>query len=380
MAAENNWVVVAAAGNGNGINSPAAGYNVISVGAAACPSMELGLFDYVSRPDAADSSIGPTANHRCKPDIIAPGIFAGPTANGESILISKPCSSFAVPYVSGAAGMLIDAARKNELENGDDARLIKSILMTGANKLIGWHKGLCNGDDDALVPLDYQQGAGLVDVSRSLDILLAGQYGSNQINSTTGWDINTIEADNNIKEYLYSFDEMLLPEQNFTATLCWNKHFYEDASTRGNILILTLWAVDEDGNLEKPLDISFSIRDNLQHIYFKNDSESRQIALTVTILGDIDAASETYVLSYHAGYSDFIGDELIGDVNSDGMVNAMDYVQILNATSNENYSNSGKEKNFYRYDLNFDCTVDREDLQIVIEKFGQQGIWLSPQN
>ncbi|MBI9016275.1 MAG: S8 family serine peptidase [Phycisphaerae bacterium] len=386
LAERENIVIVAAAGNGDAINRPSSSYNVISVGAADCPSFKYNLIDYVTKPNKNDSSLGPVDNHRCKPDIIAPGVFVGPTANNETLLLKKPCSSFAVPYVSGAAGMLIDSARKNLIAGGDDAKLVKSLLLSGANKLTGWHKGLCNGNDDTFIPLDYQQGAGLLDVSRALDILHAGKYKPDGLNEPIGWDIDTLYLDRKQGKFEknYIFDTPLQLGQNFTATLCWNKHFTDDRSHQeiaGTILMLTLWAVNDQGIMDKsaPLDVSLSINDNLQHIYYHNEIQDQKVSLTVTVLdGDaVNVGQENFALSYIADYNEFTGDQLSGDVNNDGIVNIIDYAEVFSAIDNPDFANCASEKFFYQYDLNFDCTVDHNDLQIIFDNFTKTSPWIN---
>jgi len=83
---------------------------------------------------------------------------------------------------------MMDAARKKGIRHGDDARLIKALLLNGADKLAGWHKGNCGPDDDHQSPLDSQQGAGLLNVWNSYRQFDGGQHEEDRMRGNVGWD------------------------------------------------------------------------------------------------------------------------------------------------------------------------------------------------
>ncbi len=71
--------------------------------------------------------------------------------------------------------------------------VLKAILMSSATKLPYWHKGRLTTDDDHEVPLDYVQGAGVVNAARAYQLLTAGRGQPGDV-AKAGWDLNQIEA------------------------------------------------------------------------------------------------------------------------------------------------------------------------------------------
>jgi len=142
--------VVASVGNGANASDPplypGAGSNVIGVGVVSSvktgdPATDLMHFA-LAYPD--QSTLGPTADSRCKPDIVAPGNFiVAATADDRSYTTSGDWSSFATPVVAGVVGLLVQTARMDETlspvlsPNGGNCA-VKAILMSSATKLPFW--------------------------------------------------------------------------------------------------------------------------------------------------------------------------------------------------------------------------------------------------
>jgi hypothetical protein len=144
---------------------------------------------------------------------------------------------------------------------------MKSILMTSAKKLPGWHKGLPDVNDDYEYPLDFKQGAGQLDGLAAYRLLTSGSARDGDVN-TAGWDVGVIEP-NYVIEKVYRFKTA--SAGRLTATLVWNRA-YENRYPFGlrinlwSDLLLQLWAVDARGRYELA-DYSDSPVDNVEHLY-----------------------------------------------------------------------------------------------------------------
>lgn len=265
------FLVVAAIGNGTEAYDlplyPAAGANVLAVGVADSNGT---LFSF-GAPDANHSTMGPTLDGRCKPDIIAPGNCLV-AASDNTYNASGDFSSFAAPVVTGVASMLIQKAKSDPnlqiAASGFSGNcVLKSILMTSAKKFPGWHKGFDDVSDDYEYPLDFKQGAGMVDAFSAYNLLISGLQRDGDVNNT-GWDLNMIEAENTI-EKVYSF-QTGSEEKVLTATLVWNRVYEERYPFNLNLnlwkdLQLVLRKIDSN-NETIIADMSDSPVDNIEHI------------------------------------------------------------------------------------------------------------------
>ena len=111
-----------------------------------------------------------------------------PTDNGAFQTIGG--TSFASPTVAGAVALLQDVGLAQPLPMSIHPTVMKAVLLTGARKLEGWSnsgqpgKPQDNRDgpdvDSGLVdamtdqPLDFAQGAGVLDIKRSYEIYFGG--------------------------------------------------------------------------------------------------------------------------------------------------------------------------------------------------------------
>ncbi len=148
---------------------------------------------------------------RCKPDIVAP----------------LPVVSSATAIISSYATMLLDevhlraGAGEDNFAKGVKPVVIKSILQTGANKLAGWTRGdPTTADDDETSPLDWQQGAGQVDIDHSELILSTGEQPSGWVN-WLGWTYEEGIAPGDSRLYAFILD--MDTARRFAATLNWNR-------------------------------------------------------------------------------------------------------------------------------------------------------------
>lgn len=216
-------------------------YNGITVGVSSGPSSH--------GPTSFQETNGVTAG-RCKPDIVAP----------------MPVTSAAVPLISSYAALLLDevhqrtAAGQANFVQGVKPAVIKSILQTGANKLPGWAA-------TETTPLDFQQGAGQVDIDHSELILSAGCELPGWI-SSIGWTYEENVAPADTRLYYFILNESTA--KRFAATLNWHRKITSTGVTRtvdiASLAHLQLEFYTFANGSFSLLQASRSPIDNLQHI------------------------------------------------------------------------------------------------------------------
>ncbi len=384
-------VVVASIGNGaevqNPVFYPGAGSNVIGVGVvdsvnAADPAINLANFA-LACPE--HSSSGPTANGRCKPDIVAPG-------NCLAAQVDEPnryepvgnWSSFSTPVVAGAVGLLVQKAKQDPQlnsavsPNGGNC-VIKAILLNSATKLPYWHKGRLQTDDDHAVPLDYMQGAGMLNAVGAYNHLVAGPNKPGSI-PTTGWDLNLLDK-RQTSENAYRITLQEPAEKFITATVVWNRHYatkypFEATPNKDSNLRLELWAGDPDNSRNGYLlDYSDSSVDNVEHIHAAADPGYRSYTIIISF-SDIEnqqesALSQRYGVAWNVSDRQGTDSILWYDLNADGIVNESDYVIMLN-----NLVSSGKSPESYLLgDVKPDGLIDARDLEVLLEHNNRQADW-----
>jgi len=382
MVEKSGIVVVAGIGNGSiaydPVLYPAAAANVLGVGVVSSvktKDVHAQLANF-TLPVPEYSSKGPTADGRCKPDIVAPGnCLVAEANNPNGYEITGSFSSLATPVVAGTIGLLIQKAKEDPnliaaVTGPGGNCVIKAILMNSARKLPYWHKGGLGKADDHDVPLDYVQGAGILDAVRAYEHLVAGPMLPGRV-ASEGWDRNEIdETQNSQRIYMFSLAE---PADKFiTATLVWNRHFedkypFEAASARGNNLRLELWAIDTNNpQNDYLLDYSDSRVDNVEHIYFAADANYSEYELIVSFSDDgrddgIDRL-ESYALAWKVGKGLDTESILWYDLNFDGIVNDADIGIMLN-----NFTESLKGSQGYMLgDINMDGQINFKDLQLLM--------------
>ncbi len=271
----NQVLFISAANNGGAVSPPGTAYN--SIGVAA-----YGVGSY--------SSVGPTLdNGRCKPDITAPAGF----------------TSFSTPVVSGAAALLMQAARRgdggSDTNSAFDMRTIKALLLNGAVKPADW---AANNSS----PLDPRYGAGVANVFNAYEQLAGGKQNfraanvlavggahppvnvTNSIPVLSGWDFNTNSTsatNDTVNHYFFN-----VPNGIATATLVWNRQSGADDI---NDLDLFLFNA-ANSNL---VACSTSRVDNVEHIFLPRLAAGRY-DLQVLKNGGTNVVSdaETYALAW----------------------------------------------------------------------------------
>ncbi len=388
LAEKNGLIVFAGAGNGSNVSDPvlypAAGANVIGVGVVASLQSDL-LIDTLERftlPSAEHSSAGPTADRRCKPDIVAPGNCLVPSADSTTgYEVSGDWTSFATPVVAGTTALLVQKAKSDPLlsaavsPKGGNC-VIKAILMNSAAKLPYWHKGKPGKDDDHEAVLDYLQGAGMLDAPAAYEQLTAGRQEPGEVR-LAGWDNNTIDKEPE-RQHVYVVDVASPQDQLLTATLVWNRHFEDEypfnAITQADSdLTLEIWAVDpDDPQRDYLLDYSDSVNDNVEHIHCPLDAQFNRYEIVVTFSdasGNIAKyPSERYALAWKTGLDETAENMLWYDLNLDGDIDYEDVIVFLNKLVQSDPPAPGHAPG----DINMDGKIDMDDLKILMAHLPQQ--------
>ena len=386
LAEHHGLIVVAGIGNGTDAHDlplyPAAAANVIGVGVVDSVNTEnlATNLAHFSLAYPQHSSFGPTADRRCKPDIVAPGNCLA--ADGSETDRYEPTgnfSSFSTPLVAGTIGLLVQKAKQNpDLnpaidQNGGNC-VIKAILLNSATKLPYWHKGQLEKDDDHSAPLDYIQGAGMLNAPAAYKHLIAGQNKPGDA-STIGWDNNKLQSQNPQNIYKITITEPT--DKLITATAVWNRHYdnvypFKPATDKDANIRLELWAIDQnDHNNDYLLDYSDSSVDNVEHIYTTADPNYTNYEIAIFYSDTSNRPTQRYGLAWNVSKRQANDGLFWYDLNADGIVNDSDFAVLL-----DNWLTSTKTpRSYFLGDINANGTFDPNDVQILLTHKGLKADW-----
>lgn len=379
MVEQYGLIVVAGIGNGSDVYDPllypGAGSNAIGVGVIDSVNTEnlAAALANFSLASPKHSSIGPTTEGQCKPDIVAPGnCLAADVNDPYRYEPTGNWSSFATPIVSGTLGLLVQKAKtvpglSDAVAKQGGNCVMKAVLLNSATKLPFWHKGKLTKDDDHETPLDYIQGAGMVNALGAYRQLIAGHANPGYA-PADGWDNSELDI-NETTQNIYQFNLAEPAGKIITATAVWNKHYnnvypFEAISDKNANLRIELWAIDlENPDNDYMLDYSDSSVDNVEHIYVPADANytDYQLVISFSDINDPNLTTERYGLAWN------ITDELDTntlwyDLNADGVVNDDDLTTLV-----ENMLNSIKSPAGYSIgDINSDGEIDEKDFEIFL--------------
>jgi hypothetical protein len=384
-------IVVACIGNGSDANDP------LFYPGAAANVIGVGVIDSVSTGDLATnlahfslaypdhSSLGPTIDRRCKPDIVAPGNCLAANVNEPNgYEPTGDWSSFSTPIVAGTIGLLVQKAKQDPaliaaLSPQGGNCVMKAILMNSATKLPYWHKGRLEKDDDNQVPLDYIQGSGMLNAVGAYKHLVAGRNKPGDA-STTGWDLNQLDEKSSLQNiYRITLTDSI--EQFINITVTWNKHYnsvypFEPVPEKDGNLRLELWAVDpEDSSKDYLLDYSDSEIDNVEHIYCRADANYTNYEIVLSY-SNVDtenqvAGTQLYGLAWNVNDAPNSNSIFWYDLNTDGIVDESDFTVFL-----VNWINSIKSPESYLYgDIDSNGVFDANDVQIFTNNTNRKATW-----
>lgn len=304
--------VVSAGNSGPGANTvgaPGSGYNTLTVGALDSPNSFDSVAWFSSRGpqdfsyyDYAGGVLVTVGNVRAAVDISAPGTslvsaFYGGQTGGNNPTLSGSVNegtnadayssgiggtSFASPIVAGGASLVYSAAKTLPvLSNNAEATqnmVVKSLLLTAADKTSNWSNGqyTSNGIVTTTQSLDWEVGAGRMNLERTFDVQVNGQtgvtgqsVGAQGAVSGTGWDYGAAQIGINND---YTFSEVLLGGSTFTTSLSWMRDRkyaggYVDDWAQAD-LNLSLWSLGSDNSFQTKVAESVSLYNTVEHLSF----------------------------------------------------------------------------------------------------------------
>ncbi len=341
LAVDKDRIVVASIGNGAGTYDllyPGAGANAIGVGvidAVVDENGQVSLREFAA-PTPGHTSCGPTDNHRCKPDLVAPGTALVPMHNNLTDYRAEAnWSSLAAPIASGNIALLLqkaytDTTISTDFDKPGKNALVKAVLLNSAAKLPYWHKGDLTSDDDTAAPLDYTQGAGALDAEQAMIQLTAGKQKPGTVNPI-GWDNRILNENKNSIEYSLPAAE---PNQMLTATLCWNRYYKDDYPFAHDLkkdtdLRLELWGITETSDEDILLDFSDSVNDNVEHIYFQCVEGLTGYRLVVRFNDEQEITPTTrqrYAVAWSIGVDTAADNPWWYDINGDNHIDNLDHL------------------------------------------------------
>ena len=219
--------------------------------------ISVGVSDGTHRTGVTSSADGPG---RIKPEIVAPNAF----------------TSFATPYVTAAAALLIESAgADNEAKR---QQVIKATLLAAADK-----SPFPDWDQTSARPVDDIYGAGQLDVYESYFIQEAGQQTAGSTIDPRGWNFASVGS-NSPETY-----NITVPSgftlRNLSALVTWNRtvsraRFFANY-TPDTLVNLTLTLAQQPTGINQT---SNSPVDNLEHIWrdTANELGAGDYTLTVT--------------------------------------------------------------------------------------------------
>jgi hypothetical protein len=336
----------------------ASAYNAITVG------LTTGAHESSNAVPAATPGLGlytGNAFTRTRPDLVVPQSF----------------TSYATPFVSGAAALLVETGHNNPslsngsstipenptyvVQNAERTEVVRSALMAGSNKQV-WtdyrSKSFASPNG-----LDTRFGAGQLDVYESYHILAAGEHDSREAGELEpignyGFDLQTEFGAQDTSTYGFSVASDSL--ENLAVSLVWNAQVDIDlsgaaAAYSASLADFNLSLFRVAGEERTLAQASLSTQDNTENLWLAGLSPGDyELQVTrVDALGDWD-----YGLSWRRAA---VG--LSADFDGDGSVSLSDFGILKDHFG----TNGGRTDG----DANGDGRIDLTDFGVLKSSFGK---------
>jgi hypothetical protein len=269
--------------------APGSARNVITVGGLDSNLQEAWTYD----------NYGPTLDGRCEPDLLGDSATncVAPSwdwRDGFPAATGYWGNSFAGPFVTGAVLEMLDYAKQHGLSR--DHRLIKALVMnSGVTALNDVGQPWSSSE---YVPLDQQQGTGILNLHRVYAMYSAGQQRTGA-DAVPGYDFATIygtnEPDLNILGNTngvvsYRLGSPAASSADLDVTLAWDRHtFWADLNDNGIIDNADTFYINTNTDAQN----------NLNLVLFRNGvpiAESRSTLDTIQHLHLTDLSPGAYEL------------------------------------------------------------------------------------
>jgi hypothetical protein len=343
---------------------PSDSYNGITVAASARGDDDV--FRKVAVLNEFDEAVD-AVGERTSTHILAPGDridVAGPNGTVPSQFASAG-TSVAAPHVTGTLALLQQQANT---ANANNHLTKKAVILNSADKIKGvidMERTVVNRDghrwsNTPTMPLHRQMGVGHLNAKRAVEQHAAGERAPGGVGDI-GWDLFFQDDPFIPNKYTLSLDA----GDYVSATLVWDREVFLDSPfldySRGDQFIdsgfanLDLYLVPAGQGIEQAVASSISTAWNLEHIFEKvQDAGNYELQVWTSELNPIP-----YALAWWAGADDRGAP---GDFNSDGSVNAADYV-VWRKTD-------GTQQGFNEWRANFGTTSGSGSLASVPEPGG----------
>ena len=291
--------------------APGAARNVITVGGLDQDLEHAWSFD----------NYGPTRDGRCKPDLLGDGATncIAPYwdwRDGFPDAIGFWGNSFAGPFVTGAAVQMIGCAKQHGLNR--DHRLIKALIL---------NSGVTALNDDGspwsnsqTVPLDNQQGTGILNLQRVYAMYSAGRQPTGPV-AVPGFDfttifgtnapgVNTLGSTNGVVSY--RLGSPAAASADLDVTLAWDRHtFWSDVNGNGRIDAGDTFYVNNNTDAQNNLALvlycngvaiaqSVSALDTIQHLHLTGLSPGAYELKVERLFVPNSGGSEPYGLAWYS--------------------------------------------------------------------------------
>jgi hypothetical protein len=262
---------------------PIAGINNSDFGNQSTPSdipdtygsMYNGITVGVSDGTHRNGTTSYDGSGRVKPEIVTPSSY----------------TSFATPYVTAAAAILIESAGSDTAAK--DQLTLKATLLAGADK-----SPFASWDQTTTRPIDDAYGAGQLDVYENYFIQQAGQQTVGSSIDERGWNLTTL-ARRGSDDY-----DITVPSgfklRNLSALVTWNRTVSSNFFST-SLANISLTLIDSSSTIQS----SDSAVDNIEHIWRDSSNALSAGNYTLTVAHSANSTVD-YALAWRSElYQDY---------------------------------------------------------------------------